>query len=151
MTKPVTSILAMMLYEEKKLDLNDPITKWFPQFEKMKVMKNQSGEYEDANRIITILDLLTQRAGFTYSGFQSGKLKDDYLEVLGGDIDSECTIEQWVNGLVSLPLVSQPGEEYLTMESLLIYWEFSISTIEGKGSLGQNNGRENIQSVSHVR
>src|SRR5580765_2151811 len=54
MTKPITSVLAMMLYEEKKFDLNDPITKWFPQFENMKVMKNQMDEYENANRLITI-------------------------------------------------------------------------------------------------
>ena len=84
MTKPITSVLAMMLYEEKKLNLHDPITKWFPQFRNMKVLKNQPGEYEDANRLITILDLLTHRAGFTYSGFQNGKLKDDYSKVLGG-------------------------------------------------------------------
>ena len=68
MTKPVTSVLAMMLYEEKKLDLNDPITKWFPQFANMKVLKNESGECKEANRPITILDLLTHRAGFTYGG-----------------------------------------------------------------------------------
>ena len=131
MTKPITSVLAMMLYEEKKLDLNDPITKWFPQFEKMKVMKNQSYEFEDANRIITILDLLTQRAGFTYSGFQSGKLSDDYLEVLGGDIDSERTLEQWVNGLAGLPLVSQPGEIFNYGKSTDLLG-ILISTIEGK-------------------
>jgi len=135
MTKPITSVLAMMLYEEKKLDLSDPITKWFPQFEKMKVMKNQSYEFEDANRIITILDLLTQRAGFTYSGFQSGKLKDDYLEVLGGDIDSERTLEQWVNGLAGLPLVSQPGEIFNYGKSTDLLG-ILISTIEGK-SLGR--------------
>src|SRR6195256_6932503 len=68
MTKPITSVLAMMLYEEKKLDLSDPITKWFPQFGNMKVLKNQPDEYEDAIKEITILDLLTHRAGFTYSG-----------------------------------------------------------------------------------
>ena len=82
MTKPITSVLTMMLYEEKKLDLNDPITKWFPQFRNMKVLKNKQGECEDANRLITILDLLTHRAGFTYSGFQNGKIKDDYISVL---------------------------------------------------------------------
>ena len=43
MTKPITSVLAMILYEEKKLDLNDPITKWLPQFGNMKVLKNQPG------------------------------------------------------------------------------------------------------------
>jgi CubicO group peptidase (beta-lactamase class C family) len=131
MTKPVTSVLAMMLHEEKKLDLNDPITKWFPQFGKMKVVKNQTGEYEDATRIITILDLLTHRAGFTYSGFQSGKLKDDYLEVLGGDIDSERTLEQWVEGLAGLPLVSQPGEIFNYGKSTDLLG-ILISTIEGK-------------------
>ncbi|HEY2722811.1 MAG TPA: serine hydrolase domain-containing protein, partial [Chitinophagaceae bacterium] len=53
MTKPITSVLTMMLYEEKKLNLYDPITKRFPQFENMKVLKKQPGEYEDANRLIT--------------------------------------------------------------------------------------------------
>ncbi len=135
MTKPITSVLAMMLYEEKKLDLNDPITKWFPQFGNMKVVKNKSDEYEDASRIITILDLLTQRAGFTYSGFQHGKLKDDYLKFLGGDIDSERTLEQWVNGLAGLPLVSQPGEIFNYGKSTDLLG-ILISTIEGK-SLGR--------------
>src|SRR5689334_3496370 len=88
MTKPVTSVLAMMLYEEKKFNLDDPITNWFPQFRSMKVLKNQDGDLEDANRTITILDLLTHRAGFTYGGFHSGKMKNDYERVLGGDIDS---------------------------------------------------------------
>src|SRR4051794_23763643 len=61
MTKPITSVLAMMLYEEGKLSLSDPITKWFSQFRQMKVLKNQSEVYEDATGLITILDLLTHR------------------------------------------------------------------------------------------
>ncbi len=135
MTKPVTSVLAMMLYEEKKLDLLDPITKWFPQFKNMKVIKNQTGEYEDANRIITILDLLTHRAGFTYSDFQTGKLKKDYIKALGADIDSELSNEQWVNGLAGLPLLSQPGELFNYGKSTDLLG-ILISTIEGK-SLGK--------------
>ena len=131
MTKPITSVLAMMLYEERKLDLNDPITKWFPQFGNMKVLKNQLDEYEDANKDITILDLLTHRAGFTYSGFQKGKLKAEYDRVLGGDIDNELTIEQWVNGLASLPLVSQPGEIFNYGKSTDLLG-LLISKIEGK-------------------
>lgn len=134
MTKPITSVLAMILYEEKKLNLYDPITKWFPQFKNMKVLKNPGG-YEDASRLITILDLLTHRAGFTYSGFQSGKLKDDYDRLLGGDIDSEFTIDQWINGLASLPLVSQPGEIFNYGKSTDLLG-ILISTIEEK-SLGK--------------
>src|SRR6476660_4750834 len=102
MTKPITSVLTMMLYEEKKLDLSDPIARWFPQFTNMKVLKNPPGEYEDANRLITILDLLTHRSGFSYSSFQSGKLRDDYIKALGTDIDSERTRDQWINGLAGL-------------------------------------------------
>jgi CubicO group peptidase (beta-lactamase class C family) len=135
MTKPITSVLAMILYEEKKLDLTDPISKWFPQFGKMKVLINQQDEYENANKNITVLDLLTHRAGFTYSGFQKGKLKEDYLEKLGGDIDTEITLEEWVNGLASLPLISQPGETFNYGKSTDLLG-ILISTIEGK-SLGR--------------
>jgi CubicO group peptidase (beta-lactamase class C family) len=135
MTKPITSALAMMLYEEKKLNLYDPVTKWFPQFLNMKALKNQPEEYAGANRLITILDLLTHRAGFTYSGLQTGKLKDDYNKALGGDIDTELTIEQWINGLASLPLVSQPGEIFNYGKSTDLLG-ILISTIEGK-SLGK--------------
>ena len=135
MTKPITSVLAMMLYEENKWSLDDPITNWLPQFSNMKVLNSRSGEYEEANRVITILDLLTQRAGFTYSGFQKGKLKEDYDRILGGDIDSEKTIQEWINGLATLPLVSQPGGlfSYGKATDLL---GILISLIEGK-SLGK--------------
>ena len=69
MTKPITSALALILYEEGKLNLHDPIERWFPSFHKMKVWNSESGDYEDAVRSINILDLLTHRAGFTYSEF----------------------------------------------------------------------------------
>ncbi len=131
MTKPITSLLAMILYEERKLDLTDPVTKWFPQFRKMKVLKNQFYETEDANTAITIFHLLTHTAGFTYSGFQKGKLKMDYDQVLRGDIDNELSIEQWINGLASLPLVSQPGEIFNYGKSTDLLG-FIISMIEGK-------------------
>lgn len=131
MTKPITSVLALMLWEEEKFDLQDPITQWFPQFSNMKVLKNQNGEYEDAKRLITVLDLLTHRAGFTYSEFQRGKLREDYLQVLGGDIDNELSLEQWVNGLASLPLVNQPGELFNYGKSTDLLGML-ISTIEGK-------------------
>lgn len=130
MTKPITSVVAMILYEEKKLELSDPITKWFPQFDNMRVIKNQSMELEEAKRHITVLDLLTHRAGFTYSEFQHGKLKDDY-KVLGGDIDTELSNEQWLNEISKLPLLNQPGEifNYGRSTDLL---GILISTIEGK-------------------
>ena len=131
MTKPITSVVAMMLWEEKKFNLDDPITKWFPQFENMNVLKAGTYEYEPANRLITVLDLLTHTAGFTYSDFQFGKLKEDYRRILGGDIDSEITLQEWVDGLASLPLINQPGElfSYGKATDLL---GILISKIEGK-------------------
>lgn len=131
MTKPITAVLALILREEQKLDWYDPITKWFPQFRRMKVLKNPEGETVDATRLITVLDLLTHRAGFTYSDFQQGKLKEDYLQALGGDIDSELSHEQWLNGLASFPLLNQPGElfSYGRSSDLL---GILIATIEGK-------------------
>lgn len=111
MTKPITSVLAMMLVEEQKLDLADPITKWFPEFGQMKVIGKTEGTVEDAKRPITMLDLLTHRAGFTYSEFQQAELRDGY-RALGGDIDSELTNQQWITTLSKLPLISQPGEDF---------------------------------------
>ena len=131
MTKPITSVLAMILFEEGKWDLNDRVTNWFPQFAHMKVLKNKTGDFEEARRTITILDLLTHRAGFTYGGFQQGKLKDDYFRILGGDIDNDLTNEEWVNGLAKLPLVSQPGEIFNYGKSTDLLGML-ISVIEGK-------------------
>ncbi|HMR88655.1 MAG TPA: serine hydrolase domain-containing protein [Saprospiraceae bacterium] len=130
MTKPITSVIALMLYEEKKLDLQDPITKWFPQFAEMKVINRGTGKLDDAGRVINVLDLLTHKAGFTYGEFQSGKLRDDY-KILGGDIDTELSIERWLWELSKLPLLNQPGEifNYGRSTDLL---GILISTIEGK-------------------
>src|SRR5688572_28746621 len=65
MTKPVTSLAALMLIEEGKLRLEDPITKWLPEFSGMQVLRNASGPLEDtvpAERDITVEDLFTHRA-----------------------------------------------------------------------------------------
>ncbi len=134
MTKPITSVIALMLYEAGKLDLDEPITDWFPQFKNMKVLRDQPENYESAIREISVFDLLTHRAGFTYSEFQNGKLKDAY-NALGGDIDSILTNEQWINELAKLPLIGQPSElfNYGRSTDLL---GILISTIEGK-PLGQ--------------
>ena len=73
MTKPVTSVAALMLMEEGKLTLTDPITKWAPEFADMRVLKSAAGPLEEtypAPRDITIEDLLTHRAGLAY-GFTS--------------------------------------------------------------------------------
>src|SRR5882724_4037413 len=70
MTKPVTSIAALMLLEEGKLSLEDPITKWLPEFSDMQVLKDATGPIDEtypAPREITVEDLMTHRAGLAYA------------------------------------------------------------------------------------
>ena len=66
MTKPVTSVATLMLMEEGKLTLDDPITKWAPEFADMKVLRDAEGPLDDtypAPRDITIDDLMTPTPG----------------------------------------------------------------------------------------
>ncbi|HMO42746.1 MAG TPA: serine hydrolase domain-containing protein, partial [Phenylobacterium sp.] len=75
MTKPVTSTAALMLMEEGRLRLDDPITRWAPEFADMQVLKAADGPLDQtvpAARDITIEDLMTHRAGLAY-GFTSGQ------------------------------------------------------------------------------
>lgn len=111
MTKPITSTVALMLLEESRFALTDPITRWAPEFSNMRVLSSPSGgleRTEPAHRVITFEDLLTHRAGFTYGPFHQGPIAKAY-EILGGDIDSHLTPDEWIAHLATLPLVQQPG------------------------------------------
>src|ERR1700729_858718 len=70
MSKPITSVAVMMLYEEGKLLLNDPVSKYIPAFRTMRVA-NADGTTVPATRQITIRDLLSHRSGISY-GFLNG-------------------------------------------------------------------------------
>jgi CubicO group peptidase (beta-lactamase class C family) len=112
MTKPVTSTLALMLFEEGRFRLEDPITRFAPEFEHMRVLRSPEGSLEDsraADRPITFDDLLTHRAGFTYSEFHRGPIGKAYAETLGRGIDNELTPDEWIERLAQLPLIDQPG------------------------------------------
>lgn len=112
MSKPITSTAALMLHDEGRFDLDDPITDWAPEFADMRVLSSPEAALHDtcpAERPITFLDLLTHRAGFTYGPFHSGPIGAAYAQALGLDIDSHLTPEAWIAGLASLPLIDQPG------------------------------------------
>ena len=70
MTKAITSMAALMLSEEEKLDLDDPLSKFFPPLKKMKVWKD--GNLIDTVREATVADLLRHTSGLTY-GWMSNK------------------------------------------------------------------------------
>lgn len=115
MTKPVTSTAALMLYDEGRFALDDPITDWAPELAHMRVLRSPDAALDDtatAERPITFLDLLTHRAGFTYGGFHDGPIGEAYGAALGMDLDSHLTPDAWIAALASLPLIDQPGQGF---------------------------------------
>jgi CubicO group peptidase (beta-lactamase class C family) len=121
MTKPLTSVAIMMLYEEGRFQLDDPVTRYLPCFRNMRVFTGGSrGSYESvpAERDITFRDLLTHTAGLTYGFMQATPLDAMYREQ---DVDfqtSDRSLEEVVETAASLPLLAQPGKA----------WNYSIAT-----------------------
>ncbi|WP_441236674.1 serine hydrolase domain-containing protein [Bradyrhizobium sp. 930_D9_N1_4] len=113
MTKPITSVAAMMLVEQGRIALSDPISRWIPELAEPRVMRNAAGPLEDtvpARRGITLEDLLTHRSGIAYAFFSEGPLKQSYEEALGDPAMNRLTPDEWLAALGTLPLAYQPGE-----------------------------------------
>ena len=112
MTKPITSTAALMLFEEGRFALDDPITHSAPEFSQMRVLRSPNGPLDQtypAERPITFRDLLTHTSGLTYGAFHTGPISNAYEEALGGEIDSHVAPDDWIAGLAALPLIDQPG------------------------------------------
>jgi CubicO group peptidase (beta-lactamase class C family) len=134
MTKPITSVAALMLVDEGRVALSDPIARYAPEFSQMRVLRAPGGpldETDPAERLITFEDLLTHRAGLTYADFHRGPISRAYRDALGGDIDSHVAPDDWITRLSQLPLIYQPGAmmSYGCATDLL---GFLIARIEGK-------------------
>ena len=115
MTKPVTSVAALMLMEEGAFALDDPIVKWAPEFADMPVLRSASGPLEDtypAPRQITFEDLLTHRAGLAYGFTSVGPIAHAHQRALGDVLNAELTPDTWMKALGSLPLSFPPGERF---------------------------------------
>ena len=112
MTKPVTAIAAMQLYEKGKFQLNDPITKYLPELNNLK-RYNSKGELIDVKTKITMQQLLTHTAGFTY-GWGGGPVDKKYEEVKLWESDGS---KEFIDKVSSLPLLFEPGTK----------WHYSIA------------------------
>jgi CubicO group peptidase (beta-lactamase class C family) len=113
MTKPITSAAALMLMEEGKLALEDPITKWAPEFSNMRVLKDAAGALDDtypAPRDITIEDLMTHRSGLAYAFSSVGPIAHAYQKALGDPLGTDRDPDDWMRALAALPLLYPPGE-----------------------------------------
>jgi CubicO group peptidase (beta-lactamase class C family) len=115
MTKPVTSLAALMLMEEGKFKLDDPIVKWAPEFANMRVLEDAQGPLDKtvpAARAITFDDLFTHRSGLAYGFSSMGPIAHEYQRVLGDVLNHSGAEDAWMAKLASLPLLYQPGERF---------------------------------------
>jgi CubicO group peptidase (beta-lactamase class C family) len=112
MSKPITSVAIMMLYEEGKLFLTDPVSKFIPAFKSSTVMED--GKPVPARRAITIRDLLAHKSGITYGFLNGGAVGGGYRKngVTDGLTQTPMTLEEGINKLAAEPLVSQPGAAF---------------------------------------
>jgi CubicO group peptidase (beta-lactamase class C family) len=109
MTKPITCVALMMLYEQGRFQLNDPVSKWIPAFAKMQVYAGGTRadmKLEPLKRPVTIRDLLTHTAGLSYPFLQYGPVEELYREVTGAEV---MLLAEFVKMLAGLPLAFQPG------------------------------------------
>ncbi|MFX0171113.1 MAG: serine hydrolase domain-containing protein [Candidatus Hodarchaeota archaeon] len=115
MTKPIITVALMMLYETGKFDLNDPISKFIPEFKDIKVFtKEENGNIitEDLEREITILNLFTHTSGLSYGLFEGDPIDKIYNEQLAFERNKTLTLEKGVKIITSIPLRFQPGDYF---------------------------------------
>ncbi len=124
MSKPITSVAIMMLVEEGKIQIEDPIWVYLPEMKGLQVGVEKSDasggnaelSLEPAQREMTIQDLLRHTSGLTYGVFGKSPVKQKYLEA--NLLDPNQTLAEFISRLSKVPLAHQPG----TM------WDYSMST-----------------------
>ena len=121
MTKPITAVAAMILVEQCKVRLDEPVDRLLPELAARKVLKRLDGPLDDtvpANRPITVRDLLTFRMGIglvfgppdkypILKGMQERKVD------IGPNLSTADGPDAWIRGLGGLPLMYQPGERWM--------------------------------------
>jgi CubicO group peptidase (beta-lactamase class C family) len=114
MTKPLTGLAMMMLYEEGKWRIDDPVARYIPEFARMKVYtgKNEDGtpKLEDAKRSMTMRELMTHTAGLGYV-LSAGNPVDKMI-IDGNVLNSAAPLKNMIDGLAKLPLLAQPGTRW---------------------------------------
>ena len=122
MTKPLTSTAIMMLYEEGRFQLDNPISKFIPAFANQRVAVGGSlGKIDTvpAERDITLRDLLSHTSGLTYGFMEATNVDALYRSKNGVDFQTATTsLKECVEKLATFPLIAQPGKE----------WNYSVST-----------------------
>ncbi len=124
MTKPITSVAMMILYELGKFQIDDPVHKFIPSWKNLKVYK--SGNYPnfkttDPLNVMTIKDLLSHQSGLTYGFQMKSEVDKAYREIGIGRMESlntNQTLSDMINTLKDVPLEFSPSTA----------WNYSVST-----------------------
>ena len=120
MTKPITSVALMMLYERGLFQLDDPVAEYIPEFKNLEVyVSGQLGSFKTKkpHRPMTINDLLSHQSGLTYDFSYRTEVDAAYRKI-GVGRRSQTSLKELIGSLSSLPLEFSPGEK----------WNYSIST-----------------------
>ena len=118
MTKPITGVAMMMLFEEGKWQLNDPVSKYIPEFTNLKVYGTDATNnvvMKDQAHPVTMRELMSHTGGFTYGIFSNTPV--DKLQREANVLDINITLDEFIKRVAKVPLNSQPGTE----------WHYSIS------------------------
>lgn len=118
MTKPITTVAAMILVDKGKIGLDDPVSKYLPEFKDPRVHsgKDKSDETVEVKREPTVRDLMRHTAGLTYGIF--GNAPVDQLYKKQGVFAPGDTLQDMMTKLGKLPLMYQPGSR----------WHYSVAT-----------------------
>lgn len=115
MSKPIVSVAAMILYEKGCFQLNDPVSKYIPEFKDLKVYTKKGDQTNGIlKREMTIQDLLRHTSGLTYG---AGNTPVDSMYKSANVLDDNGTLKDMIHKLAQIPLLYQPGEQ----------WNYSVS------------------------
>ena len=116
MTKPITTVAAMILVDEGKIGLDDPVAKYLPEFKDRRVHTGQGDDTVGAKREVTVRDLMRHTSGLTYGVF--GNSPVDQLYKKAGVFAPGDNLQDMMTKLGKLPLMYEPGTR----------WQYSVST-----------------------
>jgi len=121
MSKPITSVAFMMLFEEGRFALDEPVSRFIPEWADLQVFESgQLGAFQTrpASRPMQLVDLMRHTSGLTYGFQQRSPVDAAYRELKLGGVDTHGTLDTMISALAGLPLEFSPGEA----------WNYSVST-----------------------
>jgi CubicO group peptidase (beta-lactamase class C family) len=121
MTKPITSVAFMMLFEEGRVALDEPVHKYIPEWKTLGVFQAGTAPAfltKPPSRPMLIVDLLRHTSGLTYGFQQRSNVDAAYREMKIGEVEKAGTLQSMIEDLAKIPLEFSPGDA----------WNYSVST-----------------------